>query len=90
VRVWCGHEYTEANLRFARSVDPDNPAVEASIAWAGALRARGEPTVPSTIGRERAHNPFLRVVDPAFAARFGGGDPESVLAKVRKAKDEAR
>ena len=54
VRVWCGHEYTQSNLRFARSVDPDNPAVEASIAWAAERRARGEPTVPSTIGRERA------------------------------------
>jgi hydroxyacylglutathione hydrolase len=90
VRVWCGHEYTEANLRFAKQVDPENPAVGASIAWAAELRARGAPTVPSTIGREKAHNPFLRVVDPGFAARFGGGDPAVVLGKVRKAKDDAR
>lgn len=90
VRVWCGHEYTQSNLRFAKVADPDNPAVDASIAWAAELRARGAPTVPSTIGREKAHNPFLRVVDPVFAARFGGGDPAEVLGQVRKAKDEAR
>jgi hydroxyacylglutathione hydrolase len=90
VRVWVGHEYTESNLRFAKHADPDNAAVDASIAWAAALRARGEPTVPSTIGKEKAHNPFLRVTDPAFAARFGGGDPAAVLGAVRKAKDEFR
>jgi hydroxyacylglutathione hydrolase len=90
VRVWCGHEYTQSNLRFAKHADPDNSAVDASIAWAKGLRESGAPTVPSTIGREKAHNPFLRVVDPAFAARFGGGDPASVLAAVRKAKDEFR
>ncbi len=88
VRVWCGHEYTESNLRFAKHVDPDNAAVDDAAAWARDLRARGLPTVPSTIGREKAHNPFLRVADPAFAARFGGGDPAAVLGAVRRAKDE--
>lgn len=88
VRVWCGHEYTESNLRFAKHADPDNAAVDESIAWASDLRARGLPTVPSTIGREKGHNPFLRVTDPAFAERFGGGDPATVLGAVRKAKDE--
>ena len=88
VRVWCGHEYTESNLRFAKPADPDNPAIDASMAWAKDLRARDLPTVPSTIGREKAHNPFLRVTDPAFAERFGGGDPATVLGAVRKAKDE--
>ncbi len=90
VRVWCGHEYTQANLRFAKHVDPDNRAVDEAIAWATELRSRGAPTVPSTIGREKAINPFLRVVDPAFAARFGGGDPAAVLGAVRKAKDAFR
>ncbi len=87
VRVWCGHEYTESNLRFAKHADPDNAAVDASIAWAADLRARGLPTVPSSIGREKSHNPFLRVTAPAFAARFGGGEPAAVLAAVRAAKD---
>jgi hydroxyacylglutathione hydrolase len=90
VRVWCGHEYTESNLRFAKHADPDNAAVDAAIAWAKDLRQRGMPTVPSTIAREKAHNPFLRVTDPAFGARFGGGDPVSVLAAVREAKDSFR
>lgn len=90
VRVWVGHEYTESNLRFAKHVDPDNAAVDAAIAWARELRERGAPTVPSTVGKEKAHNPFLRVIDPAFAARFGGGDPATVLGAVRKAKDDFR
>ena len=88
VRVWCGHEYTESNLRFAKHVDPDNAAIDGSIAWAADLRSRGLPTVPSTIGREKAHNPFLRVTDASFAERFGGGDPAAVLGAVRRAKDE--
>jgi hydroxyacylglutathione hydrolase len=86
-RVYCGHEYTVANLRFAAEVDPDNAAVGTALAEARAARERGEPTVPSTIGRELATNPFMRVATPALAGRFGGGDSVSVLAAVRKAKD---
>lgn len=86
-RVYCGHEYTVNNARFAKTVDPDNAAVDALLAEAEAKRGRGEATVPSTIGRERATNPFLRVAEPALRARYASEDPVAVLAAVRKAKD---
>jgi hydroxyacylglutathione hydrolase len=59
-RVYCGHEYTLANLRFAQAVDPANELLQQRCVAAKAKRERGEPTVPSTIGEERATNPFLR------------------------------
>ncbi len=68
-RVCCGHEYTEANIRFALTVEPDNAALQARARDARAERAAGRPTVPSTIGAERAANPFLRAGNvAAFAA----------------------
>ena len=69
-RLCCGHEYTEANARFALSVEPDNQALKAEAEAAGALRAAGRPTVPTTLAQELAANPFLRARDLAeFAAR---------------------
>lgn len=66
----CGHEYTEANARFALHVDPDNAALKAQAEAAAALRAAGKPTVPTTIAQELAANPFLRARDLAeFTAR---------------------
>jgi len=58
--VYCAHEYTQANGRYARHVEPDNQAVAQRMAEVDALRARGEPTVPTTIALERATNPFMR------------------------------
>jgi hydroxyacylglutathione hydrolase len=85
-RVYCAHEYTAANARFALSVD-DDPAVKARAAAVFAARERGEPTVPTTIGLEKATNPFLRA--PRLAARVGAaGEPDAqVFAAVRAAKD---
>jgi hydroxyacylglutathione hydrolase len=69
-RLCCGHEYTEANARFALHVDPDNKALRAEAEAAGALRAAGRPTVPTTLAQELAANPFLRARDLAeFTAR---------------------
>ena len=59
-RVYCGHEYTVANGRFALTVEPDNAALVARMAEVEALRERGEPTLPTTIALERATNPFMR------------------------------
>jgi hydroxyacylglutathione hydrolase len=73
--VYCAHEYTAANARFALTVD-DGPALKARAAEVFAARQRGEPTVPTTIAREKATNPFLRA---GSAARFGA---------VRAAKDQ--
>ena len=71
--VYCGHEYTQSNGRFARSVDPDNPALAARMAEVDRLRAAGEATVPTTIGAERATNPFLRAPDAEALARLRAG-----------------
>ena len=63
--VCCGHEYTESNARFAVAADPDNAALRARADEVRRLRAAGRPTLPSTIGAERASNPFLRAPDAA-------------------------
>ncbi len=63
-RVYCAHEYTAANLRFALACDPDNPAVKQRIATTQQLRAANQITLPSTIALEKATNPFLRCTEP--------------------------
>jgi len=89
-RVYCGHEYTESNLRFAAHLDPDNAAVTAAQKAAAALRAEGKPTVGSTIGHELEVNPFLRVRSPRARATLGvaeNADDVQAFAAIRKAKD---
>ena len=92
-RVYCAHEYTLSNLRFARAVEPDSAAVARRTVDAGAMRARGEPTLPSTIAVERATNPFLRVEEPTVrdaVARHGPGaadTPLATFAALRRWKD---
>jgi len=88
-RVYCAHEYTQSNIRFALSVDPGNKALQERSRRVDALRAQSLPTVPSTIGEERATNPFLRADDPGLAVQVGrpGGDPVAVFGATRKAKD---
>ena len=82
--VYCGHEYTLANLRFALAVEPENAEVLATQREAQATLARGEPTLPSTIGRERRINPFLRASQPTVsqAAQRQAGKPLSNEAEV--------
>jgi hydroxyacylglutathione hydrolase len=79
--VYCAHEYTAANARFALSVD-DSPAVELRAAQVFEARSRDEPTVPTTIGAEKAANPFLRA--PLLAPDL---TPAMAFAKIRSAKD---
>lgn len=67
-RVFCGHEYTIANLRFAATVEPGNPQLPGRMASAQAKRDAGAPTLPSTIADERATNPFLRAEVPGVVA----------------------
>jgi len=92
-RVYCGHEYTLANIKFARAVDPGNAALAAREDRAKALRAAGRPTLPSTLGEERATNPFLRCAEPVVvesANKYLGsriGDPVSVFAAIREWKN---
>lgn len=90
--ILCAHEYTEANARFALSLTPDDPEIARRLSEAGSLRARGLPTVPGSMRRERATNPFLRADDPAFAAAVGmaGADPVAVFARIRERKNAFR
>jgi hydroxyacylglutathione hydrolase len=90
-RVYCGHEYTLANARFAVGIDPTNEALRRRLEEVRALREGGRPTVPSTIGQERATNPFLRAADPAIRRHLGmerASDAE-VFAEIRRRKDRA-
>lgn len=86
-KVYCGHEYTASNLRFALHVEPENAAAKEKLARVNAMRERGEATVPSTIAEELATNPFLRVGEAAVRERFPGDTLADVLGAVRKAKD---
>lgn len=86
-RVYCGHEYTASNLRFAQHVEPGNTAVREKLAKVTAMRDRGEATVPSTIAEELATNPFLRVGEASVQSAFPGETAADVLGAVRKAKD---
>jgi hydroxyacylglutathione hydrolase len=92
-KVYCGHEYTLANIKFARAVDPGNSLLAAREERATALRAAGRPTLPSTLGEERATNPFLRCAEPVViesANKYLGAraaDPARVFAAIRDWKN---
>jgi len=81
-RVYCGHEYTVANIRFALAVEPDNRELQARAASATAMRKRGEPTLPSTIGAELATNPFMRCDTPSVRAAASGISQGAGFARV--------
>jgi hydroxyacylglutathione hydrolase len=66
--IYCAHEYTEMNLRFALAVEPDNPALLQRVSRVAALRAAGQSSVPSTLAEEKASNPFLRCTEPVVVA----------------------
>jgi hydroxyacylglutathione hydrolase len=85
--IHCAHEYTESNARFALHADPDNAALRDYAEGVARLRAEGRPTVPTTLARELAANPFLRADEPDMQARWGGGDAVATFAALRSAKD---
>ena len=89
-QVYCGHEYTQSNARFALSVDPDNKLLQARARHVDALRAHGNATVPSTIELELATNPFLRAGAPELQRALGMSDaePARVFAELRTRKDK--
>jgi hydroxyacylglutathione hydrolase len=85
--LYCAHEYTQSNARFALHADPDNAALRDYAAEVERKRARGEPTVPTVLSRELAANPFLRADAPDMQARWGGSTPSETFAALRTAKD---
>lgn len=87
--VYCGHEYTKANAEFAVTVDPDNAALRDRAGQINALRAADQPTLPTTIGLEKATNPFLRWDDASIRAHLGMQEASDVdvFAEIRRRKD---
>ena len=88
-RIYCAHEYTQANARFALTIEVDNTALRDRSESVDAMRTKGLPTVPSTMGEERATNPFLRADAESVARAVGlsGAAPVEVFAEVRSRKD---
>lgn len=87
--MYCGHEYTLSNYKFALSLEPENPDLLAEVERAKALRDENKPTIPSTIGRELKINPFMRVNEPSIKKLFPSlSEPHEILAAVRSKKDK--
>jgi len=90
-RIYCGHEYTKANVRFAKTVEPGNAALKARETEVEKLLAAGQPTIPSTMRAEKAANPFLRADLPAVASSVGlvGSPAWKVFAEIRERKNKS-
>jgi hydroxyacylglutathione hydrolase len=88
-RFYCGHEYTAANVRFAKTIEPNNKALAARAQEVDKLVAAHKPTIPATIGAEKADNPFLRADNPEVAKSLGlAGVPAwKVFAEIRERKN---
>jgi hydroxyacylglutathione hydrolase len=88
-KLYCGHEYTDKNCRFALTVEPENDALRARASEVAALSETGEATLPTTIKQELATNPFLRPSSPAIQKRLGmEGKPLSeIFGEIRRRKD---
>ncbi|WP_022727629.1 hydroxyacylglutathione hydrolase [Fodinicurvata sediminis] len=87
--VYCAHEYTQNNARFALSIEPDNSQLQDRAQQVDNLRRNGKPTVPSRLGEEKATNPFLRADDPTLAKALNlqGRSAQECFAEVRRRKD---
>ena len=86
-RVWCAHEYTLSNLKFAVTVDPDNGDLQQRFQTVQTARQQGEATIPSWLGEEKRTNPFLRWDDPSLQTAMGYQEPANVFGKLRGMKD---
>lgn len=88
--LYCGHEYTLSNARFALSVDPDNAPLRRLAEEVADRRTAGRPTIPARLGLEKQTNPFLRADAPELAHAVGLADapPELVFAEIRRRKDQ--
>ncbi|NJN31363.1 MAG: hypothetical protein HC824_13760 [Synechococcales cyanobacterium RM1_1_8] len=88
-RLWCAHEYTLSNLKFAIAVDPNNHELQARLVQVQAASQRQQPTVPSWLGLEKRTNPFLRWDQPTIMAAMGQRDGVRSFGKLRGKKDLA-
>ena len=88
-KIYCGHEYTLSNGKFALTLEPNNRDLQARMKDVEAARAKGEPTIPSTMGLEKKTNPFLRPDSKELRATLGMEDADNVavFAETRKRKD---
>ena len=88
-RIFCGHEYTQSNGRFALTLEPGNAALVARMKDVDAARAKGQPTIPSTMGLEKKTNPFLRPDSPELRKTLGmeSASDVEVFAETRRRKD---
>lgn len=89
-RVYCGHEYTVNNLKFARHVEPDNEVILKKLAWAKEKCENGEPTIPSTLADEFTFNPFMRVKEKTVQDHVKQTSPVETMRSLRKEKDTFR
>ncbi len=89
--IYCGHEYTLSNGRFALQVEPENEALKARMKEVESLRAAGRSTLPTLLGKEKATNPFLRPQSRAIRARLGleGAEDWQVFGRLRELKNKA-
>ena len=87
-RIWCAHEYTLSNLKFAVTVDPDNQELQQRLVDVTAARDRLIPTVPTALGIEKRTNPFLRWDDTALQASVASHDQIETFARIRGRKDQ--
>jgi hydroxyacylglutathione hydrolase len=87
-RVWCAHEYTLNNLKFALTVDKDNVTLQSRYIQVETARSQNQATIPSILGVEKQTNPFLRWDSPALQAAMNMQDPVRVFARLRGQKDK--
>jgi hydroxyacylglutathione hydrolase len=90
-RLYCGHEYTAANVKFALTIEPDNPHLKARAEEVTRLRAAGQSTIPTLLGEEKKANVFLRADEPSVAAavRFKGRSAAEVFGELRERKNKS-
>ncbi|XP_071963967.1 hydroxyacylglutathione hydrolase, mitochondrial-like isoform X2 [Antedon mediterranea] len=86
-KVYCGHEYTVSNLRFAEHVEPSNFDIKEKMSWAQVQRSKDTPTIPSTIGEEKKYNPFMRVRVKSVQDHVGQSEGIATMGALRTEKD---
>lgn len=89
-KVYCGHEYTVNNLKFAQHVEPDNQDIKSKMEWAKNQQSKNEATVPSTIGEEKKYNPFMRVQEEEVKKHAKNENPVQTMGFLRREKDGFR